>query len=132
MLTRTDVGEIQLAKAAIRAGIELLLAAAGIDADALDEVVVAGAFGTYLDVASAVAAGMLPRLPTERYRQVGNAAGLGAQQLLVSRQRRALAGEIARRVRYVELTTHPEFADTFAQELAFGETVREPVNGSAR
>ena len=88
VLTRTDVGEIQLAKAAIRAGIELLLAAAGIEADALDEVVVAGAFGTYLDVTSAVAAGMLPRLPKERYRQVGNAAGLGARQLLVSRQRR--------------------------------------------
>ena len=132
VLTRTGVGEIQLAKAAIRAGIDLLLAAAGIEADALDEVVVAGAFGTYLDVTSAVAAGMLPRLPKERYRQVGNAAGLGAQQLLVSRQWRGMADEIARRIRYVELTTHPEFADTFARELTFGEIVREPTNGSAR
>lgn len=131
VLTRTDVGEIQLAKAAIRAGIELMLAAAGIEADALDEVVVAGAFGTYLDVTSAVAVGMLPRLPKERYRQVGNAAGLGARQLLVSRQRRGMADEIARRIRYVELTTHPEFADTFARELTFGEIVREPTNGSA-
>jgi uncharacterized 2Fe-2S/4Fe-4S cluster protein (DUF4445 family) len=132
VLTRSDVGEIQLAKAAIRAGIELLLAAAGVDAGALDEVVVAGAFGTYLDVTSAVAAGMLPRLPPERYRQIGNAAGLGARQLLISRPRRALADQVARRVRYVELTTHPEFADTFTQELAFGPAVREPVSGGAR
>jgi uncharacterized 2Fe-2S/4Fe-4S cluster protein (DUF4445 family) len=132
LLTRSDVGEIQLAKAAIRAGIELLLAAAGADASALDEVVVAGAFGTYLDAASAVAAGMLPRLPPERYRQIGNAAGLGAQQLLISCPRRALAEQIARRVRYVELTTHPDFADTFTRELAFGPAIPELANGSAR
>lgn len=132
VLTRSDIGEIQLAKAAIRAGIELLLAAANADAGALDEVVVAGAFGTYLNVTSAVAAGLLPRLPPERYRQIGNAAGLGARQLLISRQRRALADQIARRVRYVELTTHPDFADTFTQELALGPAVMEPVNRGAR
>ena len=132
VLTRADVGEIQLAKAAIRAGIELMLTAAGIEADALDEVVVAGAFGTYLDVTSAVAVGMLPKLPKERYRQVGNAAGLGARQLLASRQRREMADDIARRIRYVELTTHPQFADTFARELTLGEIVRDPTNGNAR
>ena len=132
VLTRADVGEIQLAKAAIRAGIELMLTAAGIEADALDEVVVAGAFGTYLDVTSAAAVGMLPKLPKERYRQVGNAAGLGARQLLASRQRREMADDIARRIRYVELTTHPEFADIFARELTLGEIVRDPTNGNAR
>ncbi len=132
LLTRTDVGEIQLAKAAIRAGIELLLAAAGIEADALEEVVIAGAFGSYLDVASAIAVGMLPRLPEERFRQVGNAAGLGAQQLLVSRLRRGMADEIARRIRYVELTTHPGFADAFAQELTLGQVALEPTDGRVR
>lgn len=121
LLTRTDVGEIQLAKAAIRAGIELLIGAAGIEADALDEIIIAGAFGTYLSIASAIAVGMLPRLPPERYRQVGNAAGQGARQLLVSRQSRKMADDIARRVCYVELTIHPDFADTFTQELAFGQ-----------
>ncbi len=132
VLARSDIGEIQLAKAAIRAGVDLLLAAAGVDVAALDEVVIAGAFGTYLDITSAVAAGMLPRLPPERYRQIGNAAGLGARQLLVSRQRRAMADQIARRVTYVELTTHPDFADTFAQELTFGQIALEPANGGAR
>lgn len=131
LLTGADIGEIQLAKAAIRAGIELLLAAAAIDAAALNQVIVAGAFGTYLDLTSAVAIGMLPPLPAGCFRQIGNAAGQGAQQLLLSRQRRRLAGEIARRIRYVELTTHPEFADAFAQELTLGQTVLEPMNGSA-
>lgn len=132
LLTRADIGEIQLAKAAIRAGIELLLAAAGIAAEALEEIIVAGAFGTYLDVGSAIAIGMLPPLPSERFRQIGNAAGQGARQLLVSRQRRQLAAEVASRVRYVELTTHPRFADAFAQELALGQTVLEAMNRSGR
>jgi uncharacterized 2Fe-2S/4Fe-4S cluster protein (DUF4445 family) len=130
LLTRTDIGQVQLAKAAIRAGIELLLAAAAIDAATLDEIIVAGAFGTYIDITSAVAVGMLPPLPAGRFRQIGNAAGQGAQQLLVSRQQRRLAGETARRIRYVELTTHPEFADAFAQELTLGQTVLEPMNRS--
>lgn len=130
LLTRTDIGEVQLAKAAIRAGIELLLATAGIGADALEEVIVAGAFGTYLDVGSAIAIGMLPPLPAGRFRQIGNAAGQGARQLLISRRRRRLAGEIARRVRYVELTTHPQFADAFAQEVTLGQTAFEAMNRS--
>lgn len=119
-LTRSDVSEIQLAKAAIRAGIELLLRAAEAPAEAVDEVVVAGAFGTYLDIGSAIAVGMLPALPQMRYRQVGNAAGQGAQQLLISLSSRRQAAEIASRARYIELTTYPGFADAFADELSFG------------
>lgn len=132
-LTRTDVSEIQLAKAAIRAGIEVLLSAAGTQADALEQVVVAGAFGTYLDVRSAMAVGMLPKLPLERYRQVGNAAGQGARQLLISRSRRERATEITLRARYIELTTHPGFANMFAEQLTFGRSafVPEPTGSSS-
>jgi uncharacterized 2Fe-2S/4Fe-4S cluster protein (DUF4445 family) len=119
VFTRADVGEIQLAKGAIRAGTELLLRAAGIEATELDEVVVAGAFGTYLDLRSAIRVGLLPDLPAERFRQVGNAAGAGAQQLLISRERRALAVELAGRARYLELTTHPEFAEHFVAAMRF-------------
>jgi uncharacterized 2Fe-2S/4Fe-4S cluster protein (DUF4445 family) len=117
--TRADVGEIQLAKAAIHAGTELLLAAAGIGISDLDRVVVAGAFGTYLDVRSAIRIGLLPDIPAERFRQVGNAAGAGARQLLLSRTRRRSAVEVARRAQYLELTTHPEFADAFAEATRF-------------
>lgn len=127
VVTRRDVGEIQLAKSAIRSGIEILLSAAGVRAEELEEVVVAGAFGTYLDVTSAIAIGMLPRLPESRFRQVGNAAGQGAQLLLVSRGSRRRADDISRRVHYVELTTHPGFADTFAEHLMFAEAAPAPA-----
>jgi len=80
-------------------------------------VVVAGAFGTYLDVDSAVAIGMFPALPRERFVQVGNAAGMGAKMALVSRRCREVAKEIARRVEYVELTTHPRFVKFYTAAL---------------
>ncbi|MFQ6100221.1 MAG: ASKHA domain-containing protein [Anaerolineae bacterium] len=116
-ITRKDVSEIQLAKAAIRAGIEVLLGEAGLEAEQVERVVVAGAFGTYLDVDSALAVGVLPPLPRERFVQVGNAAGMGAKLALLSRRCRELAEEIARRVEYVELTTHPRFVEEYVAAL---------------
>jgi uncharacterized 2Fe-2S/4Fe-4S cluster protein (DUF4445 family) len=119
IVNRQDVNEIQLAKGAIRAGIEVLLAEAGLVADQIEEFIIAGAFGTYLDIDSAVRVGMFPALPTGRYHQVGNAAGAGARQMLVSVQRRRLAAELVRRVEYIELTVHPRFTDTFVQFIMF-------------
>jgi uncharacterized 2Fe-2S/4Fe-4S cluster protein (DUF4445 family) len=119
VFTRSDVNEIQLAKGAIRAGTELLLEQAGTDAAHLDRVVVAGAFGTYLDLESAIRLGLLVDVGRERYLQVGNAAGRGAEQLLLSQERRALADRLAARVRYVELTVEKSFTDVFARSLSF-------------
>ena len=119
LVTRADVAEIQLAKGAIHAGTELLLAAAGITSSDLDEVVVAGAFGTYLDISSAIRVGLLPHIPAVRFRQVGNAAGAGARRMLVCRKARHAARQVARRAQYVELTTHPAFADRFAEAMRF-------------
>jgi uncharacterized 2Fe-2S/4Fe-4S cluster protein (DUF4445 family) len=121
-ITRKDVNEIQLAKGAIRAGIEVLLEEAGLEREQVERVVVAGAFGTYLDVDSAVATGMFPPLPRERFVQVGNAAGMGAKMALVSRRCRAAAGEIAHRVEYVELTTHPRFVKFYTAALQLPHT----------
>ncbi|HTV12550.1 MAG TPA: ASKHA domain-containing protein [Acidimicrobiales bacterium] len=117
IFTRSDVNEIQLAKGAIRAGAEVLMAVAGLSAASLDEVVIAGAFGTYLDLESAIAIGLLPKLPNERFRQVGNAAGLGAIEMLLSRRQRSLSRTVAGRSHYVELTVHPGFVDTFAAAM---------------
>ncbi len=117
VITRKDVSEIQLAKAAIRAGIEVLLGEAGLEAEQIERVVVAGAFGTYLDVGSALAVGMFPPLAPERFVQVGNAAGMGAKLALVSRRCRETAEEIARRVEYVELTIHPRFVKEYTAAL---------------
>jgi uncharacterized 2Fe-2S/4Fe-4S cluster protein (DUF4445 family) len=119
-ISRADINEIQLAKGAIRAGIEVLLARAGIPATEIQSLIVAGAFGTYLDLESAITLGMFPRLPRERYAQVGNAAGSGARALLVSARQRQLAEEISRRVAYVELANHPEFMKIYVKALAFG------------
>jgi uncharacterized 2Fe-2S/4Fe-4S cluster protein (DUF4445 family) len=119
VLTRQDISEIQFAKAAIRAGIEILLEVAGIDASALEQFIIAGAFGSYLDVQSAVRIGLFPKIPLGKFRQVGNAAGIGARQMLVSNSRRRLGESLAKQVEYVELANHPHFQDKFAQSLFF-------------
>jgi uncharacterized 2Fe-2S/4Fe-4S cluster protein (DUF4445 family) len=127
-VTRHDVNEIQLAKGAIRAGIKVLLGEAGMSngksggEEKLDEVIVAGAFGTYLNVESAVRVGMFPRLPLDRFHQVGNAAGAGARQLLISKDRRKTADELAKRMDYVELTTHPRFTDEYIRAIMFDKS----------
>ena len=118
-LSRKDINEIQLAKAAIRTGIELLLQEAGRAAEEIESFVIAGAFGTYLDVESARHIGMFPDLPPERFHQVGNAAGIGARKLLVSKEARLEAERIRESITYVELTVHPNFFDVYATELMF-------------
>ncbi len=120
-LTQHDVRELQLAKGAMRTGIQALLESFGLRDDDVEEVVVAGAFGSYIDVSSAIAIGMLPPLPHERFRQVGNAAGTGARLALISHTKRLEAQEIARRVRYIELGSVPRFNNIFADSMYLGE-----------
>jgi uncharacterized 2Fe-2S/4Fe-4S cluster protein (DUF4445 family) len=119
LVTRGDVNEIQLAKGAIRAGIDILLMEMGLSDKDLDAVIVAGAFGTYIDMESAIRVGMFPKIPLERFRQVGNAAGVGAKELLLSLEMRQLAAHITERMEYVELTTHPDFQHVFMERLVF-------------
>ena len=118
-VNRSDINEIQLAKGAIRAGIETLLAVAGIDDQVIDRFVVAGAFGTYLDLESAIRIGLFPDLPPDRFQQVGNAAGSGARRLLVSSRERQVADEIVKQVEYIELAGHLAFTSVYMNALAF-------------
>jgi len=117
VITRKDINEIQLAKAAMRTGVEILLQEAGLEDDDIEQFVIAGAFGTYLDVGSALAIGMFPSLPPERFSQIGNAAGTGARLSLLSHRCRENARAIAQRMEYIELTTHPRFVETYASAL---------------
>jgi uncharacterized 2Fe-2S/4Fe-4S cluster protein (DUF4445 family) len=117
VVTRKDIHEIQLAKSAIRVGVEILLQNAALKTSDLDEFIVAGAFGTYLDLRSAVRTGMFPPLPIERFRQVGNAAGMGAKQMLVSVDKRREAERFARKISYVELTSQVAFTKLFLEQL---------------
>lgn len=119
-MTQKDVRELQLAKAAIRAGIQLLLEVNGFTEEDIRQVVVAGAFGAYIDLSSAVTVGLLPTLPLSYFRQVGNAAGMGARMSLVSLAKREEAKAIASRARYVELANTPEFRQTFIEASYLG------------
>ncbi|MBU0491867.1 MAG: DUF4445 domain-containing protein [Chloroflexi bacterium] len=116
-ITQHDIRELQLAKGAIRAGVQVLLNAQGLTAGDIDRVVIAGAFGSYIDVESATTIGMLPALPLDRFTQVGNAAGAGARLALISRQQRAQAQALADRVSYIELAAAPDFTHTFAEAM---------------
>ncbi|MDH7489684.1 MAG: ASKHA domain-containing protein, partial [Anaerolineae bacterium] len=116
-ISRKDVSAIQLAKGAIRAGIELLMAEAGVAVSDLDAVILAGAFGTYLSVDSILEIGLLPPVPAARVQQVGNAAAVGARLALVSLDERERARAIAARAEYLELTVLPEFPDAFAKAM---------------
>ncbi len=113
-ISQHDVREIQLAKASIQTGIELLLAEHGVALDAVERFIIAGAFGAYIDVPNAVAIGMFPDLPAERFRQVGNAAGAGAKLAVLSTAMRQHAQALRSRITYLELATHPRFARSFA------------------
>ena len=114
-----DVRAVQLAKAAIRTGIDLLLRERDLHESDIEVVVIAGAFGAYIDIDSAVTIGLLPNLPRERFRQVGNAAGAGIRRLLVSRPARQSARELAARCRYVELSMRGDFQKTFLHNIGF-------------
>ncbi|NQT56225.1 MAG: DUF4445 domain-containing protein, partial [Desulfobacteraceae bacterium] len=118
ILTQKDVREVQLAKAAIRTGIKMLLEKNGLSEYDIDQVIVAGAFGSYLDLESAMVIGMFPRLPLDRFRQVGNAAGTGAKMSLISRTKRAEAQRIAHLIRYIELAGEPNFKEIFLEATA--------------
>lgn len=117
--TQHDVRAVQLAKAAIRTGVELLLRDRGLAEGDIGLVVIGGAFGAYIDIGSAIATGLLPALPLDRFKQVGNAAGVGVRQLLASRKARTKARELAQLCRYVELSTRGDFQKTFLHNIGF-------------
>jgi uncharacterized 2Fe-2S/4Fe-4S cluster protein (DUF4445 family) len=120
-ITQKDIRELQLAKAAIRTGIQLLLEANDIAEEDIKQVVIAGAFGSYIDISSAITTGLLPPLPPGHFRQVGNAAGMGAKLALISLAEREKAIALASRVQYLELASTPEFRKTFIETGYLGE-----------
>lgn len=126
VITQQDIRELQLGKAAIQTGIKVLLEANTRTEKEIEQVIIAGAFGTYIDVASAVAIGMLPSLPLRRFRQVGNAAGMGARMALISRSKQDEAQAIASRVNYIELAGTKNFMQTFMQTSYLGRYHQSP------
>jgi len=120
VITQQDVRRLQLAKAAIRTGIQVLLETNGCSEEEVKKVIIAGAFGSYIDISSAINIGMLPTLPLDCFQQVGNAAGIGAKLALASLSQRTAAQTIASSVRYIELASTPGFMQTFIQASHLG------------
>jgi uncharacterized 2Fe-2S/4Fe-4S cluster protein (DUF4445 family) len=120
-LGQKDIAAIQLAKAAVGAGTSALIAAAGITPLDIERVVIAGAFGTHLNLESAIGIGLLPALPVQCFSQVGNAAGTGARMVLVSENERHRAESLGSRIEYIELGGNPKFQQWFCQSLKFPE-----------
>ena len=111
VVTQDDVRNIQLAKAALYAGAKLLMNEAGLES--VDRIVLAGAFGSYIDPKYAMILGLIPDCDLEKVTAVGNAAGDGARIALLNKHKRADAQRIAEWVRYVETAVHPDFQQEF-------------------
>jgi uncharacterized 2Fe-2S/4Fe-4S cluster protein (DUF4445 family) len=109
VFTQHDVSEVQLAKGAIRAGIESLMEITCTKREEIREIAIAGAFGSYIDLRNAVGIGLLPHFPNTEYLQIGNAAGRGAKMALVSRAERERARKISAAVQRIELKRHTNF-----------------------
>ena len=119
-LTQDDVRQVQLCKGAIASGVAMLQHVAAVPTEHIDELMLAGGFGNYLSVRSALRIGLIPPgLPESRIRYVGNAAALGAQLALVSEAERAHAEAIARRIEHVSLAAHPDFETIFVDCMNF-------------
>jgi len=116
VLTQQDVRSVQLGKSALRAGIEILLAESGVTS--LDRIHLAGTFGNHLEPEDILKIGMVPPVPVERIRSIGNAAGDGARMALFNRNHRRRAATLARRLRVLELSTREDFQDLFVAHTA--------------
>jgi uncharacterized 2Fe-2S/4Fe-4S cluster protein (DUF4445 family) len=118
-LSQRDVRELQFAKAAIATGWTLLLEELGVGPSDVQQVLLAGSFGSYLSAASAVRIGLVPKLPVLRIVSAGNVAGEGAKMALLSVRERAGAVALLEEVRYIELSDRTDFNDRFIDNLAF-------------
>ena len=116
-ISQEDVSNVQLAKAAMYAGAKLMMRRLAVEK--LDKIVLAGAFGSYLDRESAAMMGLFPDCAQENVFAVGNAAGDGARIALLNADKRAEIKEVARRVEYVELALEPDFGEFYGQAMWF-------------
>jgi len=117
VLTQRDIREVQLAKAAIRAGSRILLNRLGLQDSDIQSVLLAGAFGNYIRPSSAIRIGLLPNVPLDRIHFVGNAAASGAQMLLLCDECREKAARLARKIQYIEIAHEKDFTDIFADAM---------------
>lgn len=117
LITQQDIRQLQLAKGAMATGVKILMEKYGISEDDIKEVLLAGAFGNYLNPHSACVVGLIPKELEGKITMVGNAAGTGSKIALLSREEYKRAANIASSVEYVELATYPNFTNIFAKSM---------------
>lgn len=118
-LKQQDIRELQLAKGAVAAGIVILMKELGIDIDQIDEFLIAGAFGSYLNKFNALMIGLLPDISPDKIKFVGNAASMGAKKFLLSKHAREEAEQIIHTTEYIELSARLDFQEIFAEKMFF-------------
>ncbi|MBN1975505.1 MAG: DUF4445 domain-containing protein [Sedimentisphaerales bacterium] len=118
-ISQSDIRQIQLAKAAVQAGIRLLLKQFNIQPCDIQHVLLAGAFGNYIRSHSALKIGLLPAIESGKIQFIGNAAASGSQMMLLSTENRRKASLLAQKIQYIELANSPDFQDVFADCIAF-------------
>ncbi|MBS3813735.1 DUF4445 domain-containing protein, partial [Candidatus Bipolaricaulota bacterium] len=118
-ITQRDVREVQLAKGAIKAGIDILLEEYGADQEEIDKVYLAGAFGNYLRKENIMRLGVLPNIAIDKVISVGNTAGQGAKLALFNKGKMEEVEEITKNVEYIELSFREDFSDKFMKEMRF-------------
>ena len=119
VICQKDIRELQMAKGAIFAGMRVLMNEMGITIDDVKELLVAGAFGSYIKTDSALSIGLFPSLPNGEIRSIGNAASEGGRLALLSTEERALCDELARKSEYIELSSRMDFQDEYVMALYF-------------
>lgn len=119
VFTQADIREVQLAKGAILGGILTLMKKLGITLESLDRILIAGAFGNYIDKESALTMGLLPAISKERITSIGNGAGVGAAMALLSGKQRQIAEEQIRKITHVELSRDMDFQEYYIDSMIF-------------
>jgi len=119
LITQKDIRQVQLAKGAISTGCSILIEKSGLTLEDIDEILVAGAFGNYIDIRNAQVIGMIPHHPGIAVHAIGNAAGTGCQMHLLSREKQEFCHEIAGNAIHIELASDPEFSTQYIMNTIF-------------
>jgi uncharacterized 2Fe-2S/4Fe-4S cluster protein (DUF4445 family) len=122
VITEADLENLIRTKAAIYAACSLVLENVGLTWDAITQVYIAGGFGRYMRVADAIFIGMLPDLPLQRFRYIGNSSLTGAYIALLSREHRRRMAEVAARITYVDMSSNPQYMDSYVKALFLPHT----------
>jgi uncharacterized 2Fe-2S/4Fe-4S cluster protein (DUF4445 family) len=122
VLTKVDVDNLMRAKAAIYAGFSVLADSIGVDLADVQQILVGGAFGKYINIENAINIGLLPDLPWDSFHFLGNTAALGTYMGLLSTELRVQIREIANRMTYMELSADNSFYDAFTAALFLPHT----------